>query len=408
MTLLWVSIALMAALMLLFFILPLHLSRNSEDQIELAALNTRVFNEHLAQLDQDMADGLIDQEAHDAQKRELEDRYLMDMDGLNGNAKQASRSGATGLLVIGLISVISSVAVYWKLGAVEDMEVAKSLENVAGLSEQELVARLEAQLESDPSSLEGQLLLARTYLTLGRMADAVKPLSAALALSEGAEGEAMIAAQLAQAIYFSNPSEITEQAEALVERSLALDPQEPTALGVSGIFAFEKGNYQKAIQEWQKILALVEEGPNAQSLRQGIKTAKARLAEQNGEVIESEATPTEEAAVAINVAVGISDELAAEFSPETRVFVYARHANGPKMPLAIQSLSVGALPVSLQLDDSTSMGGMAKLSDAKQVQVVARISISGSAMPTEGDVQVVSKPIDLNQIPDVVVLELSK
>jgi cytochrome c-type biogenesis protein CcmH len=240
------------------------------------------------------------------------------------------------------------------------------------------------------------------------MADAVKPLSAALALSEDAEGEAMIAAQLAQAIYFSNPSEITEQAEALVERSLALDPQEPTALGVSGIFAFEKGNYQKAIQEWQKILALVEEGPNAQSLRQGIKTAKARLAEQNGEVVESEATPTEAAAVAINVAVGISDELAAEFSPETRVFVYARHANGPKMPLAIQSLSVGALPVSLQLDDSTSMGGMAKLSDAKQVQVVARISISGSAMPTEGDVQVVSKPIDLNQIPDVVVLELSK
>jgi hypothetical protein len=78
------------------------------------------------------------------------------------------------------------------------------------------------------------------------------------------------------------------------------------------------------------------------------------------------------------------------------------------MPLAIQCMSVGALPVTLQLVDSTARGGMAILSDAKLVQVVARISISGSAMSTEGDVQVVSKPIDLNQIPDVVVLELSK
>lgn len=409
MALLWVSIALMTALMLLFFILPVHFSRKSEDHIELAELNTRVFNEHLAQLEQDLADETIDQGAFDAQKRELEDRYMLDMEGLEHSASQpSSKSSVVGLLVAGLISVVASVAIYYKLGATEELEMAENLKNVQGLSEQELLVRMEQQLESNPDNLEGQLLLARTYLTLGRSADAVKPLTKALALSQGGEGEAMISAQLAQALYFSDPSVIPEQAEDLIERSLALDPQEPTALGIAGIFAFEQGNYEKAIEQWQKILALVEEGPNAESLRQGIKTARAKLAAQKGETASPSLTAAGEDPVVIKVAVGISDEVRDMFAPETRVFVYARHANGPKMPLAIQSLNLDSLPVSLQLDDSTSMGGMAKLSDAERVQVVARISISGSAMPSEGDVQVMSKPIDLKNIPEVVVLELDK
>lgn len=409
MALLWVSIALMTALMLLFFILPVHFSRKSDDHLELSELNTRVFNEHLAQLEQDLSENIIDQQDFDAQKRELEDRYILDMDGLDSSSsKVSSKSSMVVLLVAGLISVVSSVAIYYKLGATEELEMAESLEKVKGLSEQELLARMEKQLESNPNNLEGQLLLARTYLTLGRSADAVKPLTTALELAEGAEGEAMISAQLAQAIYFSDPSFIPEKAEALIARSLELDPQEPTALGVSGIFAFEQGKYELAIQQWQKILALIEEGPNAESLRQGIKTARAKLAEQNGEAPAASLTASDSEPVVIKVAVGVSDEVRDAFDPATRVFVYARHATGPKMPLSIQSLNLDALPVSLQLDDSTSMGGMAKLSDAETVQVVARISVSGSAMPSEGDLQVMSKPIDLTAVPDVVVLELKK
>ncbi|MFC3149845.1 c-type cytochrome biogenesis protein CcmI [Litoribrevibacter euphylliae] len=409
MALLWVSIALMTALMLLFFILPVHFSRKSDDHLELSELNTRVFNEHLAQLEQDLSENIIDQQDFDAQKRELEDRYILDMDGLDSSSsKVSSKSSMVVLLVAGLISVVSSVAIYYKLGATEELEMAESLEKVKGLSEQELLARMEKQLESNPNNLEGQLLLARTYLTLGRSADAVKPLTTALELAEGAEGEAMISAQLAQAIYFSDPSFIPEKAEALIARSLELDPQEPTALGVSGIFAFEQGKYELAIQQWQKILALIEEGPNAESLRQGIKTARAKLAEQNGEAPAASLTASDSEPVVIKVAVGVSDEVRDAFDPATRVFVYARHATGPKMPLSIQSLNLDALPVSLQLDDSTSMGGMAKLSDAETVQVVARISVSGSAMPSEGDLQVMSKPIDLTAVPEVVVLELKK
>jgi cytochrome c-type biogenesis protein CcmH len=409
MTLLWVSIALMTALMVLFFILPLHLARGSQQEIDQATLNKQVFQENKAQLNQEREDALIDEETYQAQLKELEERFLLDMDGLKESKNDAQpRQAMAGLLVCGLIASVASLAVYYKQGAVDELETAQNLEKIAGLSEQELLAKLEGQLKETPDNLEGHILLARTYMSLGRSSDAVKPLEQALRLTKGAEGEASISAQLAQALYFTNPSVIPDRAVALIDTALELEPMEPTALGVSGIFAFEQKNYEKAIREWQKILTIIDEGPNAASLRQGIQTAQQRLSEQtSGD--SGAAQETEKAnQVSIKVAVGIADDLVKDYSADTRVFVYARHASGPKMPLAIQSLTVGALPVSLELDSSMSMAGMANLSDASHVQIVARISLSGSAMPSEGDVQVMSKSLDVNSLPDVVVLELKR
>jgi len=416
MTLLWVSIALMTALMLLFFILPLYFARSRDESVDLPSLNKQVFNEHLSQLEKDFSEGLIENKDYEAQKRELEDRFLLDMDGLaegssvDGSAsKKSSKGNLIGLFASGLIASVSAVALYYDLGATEELEMAKNLESVSGLSEQELLTRLEQQLDAEPESLEGQLLLARTYLTLGRSADAVKPLTKALELTKGTDAEASVLAQLAQATYFTNPSVISEQAERYIDQSLQLNPQEPTALGVSGILAFEQGDYQKAIEQWQKVLAVIEEGPNAVSLRKGIETARMRLAEANagpsGDSQEAVQAPA--STKAIQVAVGIAEEVKKDFAANTRVFVYARHAQGPRMPLAIQRVTVADLPVSLTLDDTTSMAGMAKLSDAQNVQIIARISVSGSAMPSEGDVQVISKPVSMDAIPENIALELS-
>jgi len=81
--------------------------------------------------------------------------------------------------------------------------------------------------------------------------------------------------------------------------------------------------------------------------------------------------------------MGVSDVL----------FVYARTAEGPRMPLAIQRLPAGSLPVRVVLDDSTSMMPTLKLSLIPQVVVGARISKSGQATPQSGDFEAVSEPV---------------
>jgi cytochrome c-type biogenesis protein CcmH len=69
------------------------------------------------------------------------------------------------------------------------------------------------------------------------------------------------------------------------------------------------------------------------------------------------------------------------------VFVFARAAQGPRMPLAILRKRVSDLPLQFTLDDSLSMSPAAPLSGAGRVVVGARISKSGQALAQPGDLQ---------------------
>jgi cytochrome c-type biogenesis protein CcmH len=76
------------------------------------------------------------------------------------------------------------------------------------------------------------------------------------------------------------------------------------------------------------------------------------------------------------------------------VFVYAKAAAGPPMPLAAQRLAVRDLPTTLKLDDSMAMTPAMKLSSFPEVILGARISASGQPAPMPGDLQGEVGPID--------------
>jgi cytochrome c-type biogenesis protein CcmH len=57
------------------------------------------------------------------------------------------------------------------------------------------------------------------------------------------------------------------------------------------------------------------------------------------------------------------------------------------MPLAVLRTTAGELPRNFTLDDSMAMAPAARLSGASEVVVEARISKTGSATPSPGDLQ---------------------
>jgi cytochrome c-type biogenesis protein CcmH len=74
-----------------------------------------------------------------------------------------------------------------------------------------------------------------------------------------------------------------------------------------------------------------------------------------------------------------------QVKPDDTVFIFARAAEGSRMPLAIIQKQVKDLPFKFALDDSTAMSPAAKISGAGKVIVGARVSKSGNATPQPGD-----------------------
>jgi cytochrome c-type biogenesis protein CcmH len=104
--------------------------------------------------------------------------------------------------------------------------------------------------------------------------------------------------------------------------------------------------------------------------------------------------PAEAAQPGVQVNVALATELSGRLPPNTPLFIYAKAAAGPPMPLAVQRATLGDLPVQVRLDDSMAMMPAMQLSNFPQIIVGARVSPSGQAMPRPGDLQGETGPVE--------------
>lgn len=102
--------------------------------------------------------------------------------------------------------------------------------------------------------------------------------------------------------------------------------------------------------------------------------------------------PAASASRSIIVTVRLSPELRAKAAPDNTLYIFARAAQGPAMPLAIVRKQAKDLPVTVTLDDSTAMSPDMKLSNFPEVVVGARITPSGDALARPGDLEGLSAP----------------
>src|SRR5262249_41951114 len=136
------------------------------------------------------------------------------------------------------------------------------------------------------------------------------------------------------------------------------------------------------------LAALPPESEMAQRVRASIAEAR------GGAQVAQGPKPAKAAGGArVSGTVKIDPRLAAKVAPDDTVFIFARAAEGPRLPLAILRRQGRDLPVSFTLDDSMAMAPQMKLSAFPQVVVGARISKSANASAQPGDLQGASGPI---------------
>jgi len=249
---------------------------------------------------------------------------------------------------------------------------------------QAMVARLAARMREAPEDADGWIMLARSYGALGRYADSALAYERAL---ERLPEDSRLLADYADIAAMAQGRRLQGKPEELIRRALAADPQNVKALSLAGTAAFEKGDYALAAEQWRKALALVPAGSDIErSVRGSIADAEQRGGKTSA--VSTRSIP----AKTIEGRVELSDSMKGRVKPDDTVFIFAR-VPGERMPLAMLRRRAAELPLQFRLDDSAAMNPAARLSEAKEVIVVARVSRSGTATPQAGDIEGASKTV---------------
>ena len=253
-----------------------------------------------------------------------------------------------------------------------------------------MVEGLAARLQKQPDDADGWTMLGRSYAALERHAEAVPAFQRAMALRPK---NANLMADYADALAMASGGKLAGEPSRLIDEALGLEPDNQKLLALAGTAAFARNDFAGALRHWDKLAAVAPESEYLQQMQGGIAAARQRAAGTTPATASVTPAAASATAGAISGEVRLAPALAAKAAPSDTVFIFARAAEGPRMPLAILRKQVKDLPLRFTLDDSLAMSPAAKLSSATRVIVGARISKSGEALPRAGDLQGLSAQV---------------
>jgi cytochrome c-type biogenesis protein CcmH len=431
--------ALMVAVALAWVLVPLLRSPKPE-AVDRAASNVAILRDQLAELEADLAVGNIPRPQYEQARRELEQRVLEESKVVaTTKAAPPPRAGAWSAAIVGGVLPIAALAIYVGIGNHEAFSPAAQMAAAGGGSGEgqhdlspakvaEMAASLATKLEQNPGNGEGWVILARTYNSIGRFPEAVRAYEKAVALIPD---DAALFADYADAVAATQKSLAGKPME-LVQRALKLDPTQWKALALAGTYAFDQKDYRRAVEHWEKLKATVPPGsPIAQSIDGSIEEARslggittAMVPAKPSSAMAAppaQAMPTAPPAPAksaqapaglpgatIAGTVKLSPSVAAGAAPTDVVFIFARPAEGARMPLAIIRTTVKDLPAKFTLDDSMAMTPETRMSNFADIVVGARVSKTGNAVPASGDLEGFSKPVKAGSMGIEVVIDTQR
>jgi cytochrome c-type biogenesis protein CcmH len=378
MTLFWAICAALAALALVLVLRPL-LARHAAAGVSRREANIAIYRDQRRELDADLAAGKLAPAEHEKARAELEARLLEDVDAA-ADEPRAPRGGWRAAVLVGLAVPLAALAIYLAVGTPAAVTGLPGQGEVTAGQIEVMVERLAARLRENPDDAEGWKMLGRSYAVLGRFGEAVDAYAKA---ALRAPRDAQLLADFADALAMARGKSLQGEPEQLVLRALEIEPQNLKALALAGTAAFERQAFAAAAGYWQRMLPLVRpDSEDAQVIRDNVAQAT-QLA--GGKPPAAQAAAPR--AAALRGTVRIAPQLQGKFDPEDMVFIYARDAERPAMPLALQRRRARDLPVQFALDDSMAMAPGMTLSAHARVVVTARVSKSGGATPQPGDLQ---------------------
>lgn len=360
--------------------------------------NVTAYRRRLSEIDADVEAGLLDGETAGSLKNELDARLVREASQASGPVEQAGKNLPLSILLVAMMLIAATLGYAslgsWKLqDKIANAVPGAPVEHDTG-SLEVMAGRLEARLEANPQDIEGWILLGRSRVMLDDFPKAANAFHQANQLSGQSNPDWMV--DEGEALAMSRERVMLGRPRKLFESALKIDPTHQKGLWYTGLAALQADQPELAVRYWTRLSEQDLEpavrdslGKELAELRKVVKaddrTPSSAVA--NSQAAEKPVTESQSAGLSIRVNVDVDPAVRDRIDPSAVLFVFAKAASGPPMPLAVYRGLASELPTSVTLDDSMAMMPALKLSQFDAWTLSARVSRSGQPQAGSGDIQ---------------------
>ena len=248
-----------------------------------------------------------------------------------------------------------------------------------------MITGLRGRLTENPEDLEGWMLLARTLKATQRYQEAADALETANRISP--DNPQIIVDLVEARIFLTADGRMSDEMIAMLEQVLDRQPGMQKALWLMGMAASQAGDDAFAISYWESLLEQLEPGSSvAQSVQSQIDQAQARM----GMAVEESPVVVADDGAWQGIRLTVSGEDSSQAGiPSGGVLYVMVRSPGPAMgpPIGVRRVIDPVLPLEMTISDGDSMLKERQISSESEIQLQARISLTGSPAASSGDWQ---------------------
>ncbi|MDR3369855.1 c-type cytochrome biogenesis protein CcmI [Rhodoferax sp.] len=267
--------ALMTLLVVAWLVYPLLRSKHGSG-VSADRLNIDIHRDQLKALEVDLARGVISQQDFDSTRDELQLRLLDDTESYEAPQAHDGQSFLTPrrtALAIALLTPILVLGIYLQLGTPAAINPVAP-DSVDQQRINQMVDSLAARLKTKPDDPKGWAMLARSYRILGRLDEAKQAFEKA---GSYVHTDPDVLLDYATTLGSLAGNKLEGQSAKLIEEALKLSPENPNALMLSGVSAYQRTDYAGAIKQWEKLLSLIDPAsPDVQQIQANIDDARVK------------------------------------------------------------------------------------------------------------------------------------
>ncbi|MDC3188662.1 c-type cytochrome biogenesis protein CcmI [Pseudoalteromonas elyakovii] len=397
MALMWASFVLLTLVALLFVVVPFfkreriqRLDHNANSEL------IRIYHQRLDELKTDLDNQRIDAQMHDESVIEQKRRLLNELSpekALNskGNNRIFALTGAGFLIVLTAIFYGYTGSQQQIKGWHDAMANLKSygeravMQDGEPLTPNELQAfalALRTKLDQSGDDEVAWMLLGRVAMSLNEFDMAMQSFDKVLKMNPDNK---QVLISYSQVLLMEGSDANMSRAATMLSRVLKAEPTNIDAISLLALIAYERKDWLQAKTAFEVLLASMQQNdPRYSMIAERIAEIDAHL---NNEQQVTNTKLAEASSSEISITVDLDSALADSQPQNGTLFVFAKAASGPQMPLAVVKMTEYSFPLTVTLSDSNAMVEGLNLSNVDKIILTARLSKDATVVTSSGELE---------------------